>query len=69
MECFGDPRQRVFFAQPFGVAVVSFDVDRALKQEGFVETVELLLDRVGRSLRLRQVRSDGRLACLPDAQH
>ena len=65
----GDPREGEFLAQPLGVPVVRLDVDRALEQERLVETVELLLDGVGRSLRLREFGADGRLASLPDPQH
>jgi hypothetical protein len=65
----GDPRQRELLAQPLGVPVVGPDVDRPLEQESFVETVELLLDRVGCSLRLRELRANGRLASLSDSQH
>jgi hypothetical protein len=49
----GAPGQRELLAQPFCVPVVGLDIDRALEQKGLVETVELLLDCVGRSLGLR----------------
>jgi len=37
-----DPRERQLLAQLLGMAVVRLDVDRALEQKRFVETVQLL---------------------------
>lgn len=39
-----DPRESQLLAQLLGVAVVGLDVDRALEEERFIETVQLVLD-------------------------
>jgi hypothetical protein len=60
-----DPRECELLPQFFSVAVVRLDVDRALEEERFVETVELLLDddRVDRATATSALRrSDARLA-------
>ena len=41
-----DPGKRELLAQLLGVAVVGFDVDRTLEEECFVETVQLVLNRL-----------------------
>ena len=41
-----DPRERELFAQFLGVAVVGLDVDGAFEEECFVETVQLVLNRL-----------------------
>ena len=41
-----DPRERQFLAPFLGVAILGLDVDRALEVERFVETVQLVLDRL-----------------------
>ena len=63
-----DPREREFLAQFLGVAVVRLDVDRALEEERFVQTVELLLDGLGRALGGCDLIADDCLSRLPDLQ-
>ena len=45
-----DPRERELLAEFLGVTVVRLDINRALEEEPFVQTVELLLDGLGRTL-------------------
>jgi hypothetical protein len=40
-----DPGERELFAQFLGVAVVRLEADRALEEESFVETIQLVLNR------------------------
>jgi hypothetical protein len=62
-------RESELLAQLFGVAVVRFDVDRALEQECFVQAVELLLDGLDRALGGCDLVADDCLSPLPDLQH
>jgi hypothetical protein len=63
-----DPREREFLAQLFRVTVVGVDVDRALEEECFVETVQLVLDGFGRTLGRRDLLAHRGLARFPDLQ-
>ena len=63
-----DSRERELFAEFLSVAVVRFDIDRALENERFVETVQLFLDGFGRSLGGCNLFANGGLARLPDSQ-
>jgi hypothetical protein len=48
-----DPSERELLAQFLGVTVVRLDVDRAFEEERFVKAVQLVLNRLGRSLGVR----------------
>ena len=64
-----DPDERELLAQFLCVTVVRFDVDRAFEQERLVQTVQLVLNRLRLSLRLRELLADGGLPRFPDLQH
>ena len=64
-----DPRERELLAQFLGVAVVRLDVDRALEEECFVETVQLVLNRLCSTLSGRDFLAHGRFPSLPDLQN
>ena len=61
-----DPRERQLLAEPLGVAVVRLDVNRPLEEERLVETFQLVLNRLGRALGIRELLANGRLPRLPD---
>ncbi|MNC93565.1 hypothetical protein D3C83_102230 [compost metagenome] len=52
------PRERQLLAQLLGVPVIRFDVDRPIEQKGFVETIQLLLNRLRAALHIRHIRFD-----------
>jgi hypothetical protein len=63
-------RQDAFHVEFFdlgGVAVVGLDVDGALEEERLVQTVELFLDGLGRTLGNCDLIAEGRLPRLPAA--
>ncbi|HEY9461753.1 MAG TPA: hypothetical protein VIR54_01630 [Vicinamibacterales bacterium] len=64
-----DPSERELLAQFLSVAVVRLDVDRALEEERFVQTVELFLDGFGRSLGDYDLFAHSGLASFPNLQH
>ena len=64
-----DPGERELLAQFLGVAVVGLDVDRALEEERFVETVQLVLNRLCGTLSAREFLAHGRFPRLPDLQN
>jgi hypothetical protein len=49
-----DPRERELLAQLLGVAVVRLDIDRALEEERFIQTVQLVLNSLRRAFGVRQ---------------
>jgi hypothetical protein len=63
-----DACERELLAEFLGVTVVRVDVDEALEEERLVQTVELLLNRVGRAFGGCDFFLNGGLARLPDSQ-
>ena len=49
-----DPGERELLAQFLGVAVVGLDVDRTFEEERLVQTVQLVLNRLRSTLRVRE---------------
>ncbi|HVH55568.1 MAG TPA: hypothetical protein VM791_04915 [Vicinamibacterales bacterium] len=64
-----DPGERELLAQLLRVTVVRLDVNRALEEERFVETVQLLLNRLGSALSRREFIAHGHFPRFPDLQH
>ncbi len=61
-----DPRERKLLAKFLGVAVVRLDVDRALEEECFVETVQLVLNLLCSTLSGCDFFAHGHFPRLPD---
>ena len=61
-----DPRERELLAQLLGVTVVRLDIDRALEEECFVESVQLVLNGLRGSLGVRDLVTRGCFPRLPD---
>ena len=64
-----DLSQRQFLAQAIALAFVCVQVDGLREDEGLIEPVEPLLNRLDSPLLLGGVVLDGRLALVLDAQH
>ena len=61
--------ERELLAEPVPLPLVRVEVDRLRVDEGFIQAVELLLNRLGVALRVGSVAADDVLALVPRAKN